>query len=855
MLHPTTRLQERYQIVRLLGQGGMGAVYEAFDERLLMNVALKQTLQHSATLDRAFEREAQMLARLRHPMLPLVSDYFAEADGQFLVMQYIPGDDLATLLARQSAPFPLIDVLRWADQLLDILTYLHTHQPPIIHRDIKPQNLKRTPDGSIVLLDFGLAKGPTGSDSTNAIHSLFGYTPQYAPLEQIHGTGTDSRSDLFALAATCYHLLTGMAPIDAVRRAANVVAGQSDPLFITNTLWAGIPPAIAAVLTQGLALDPAQRPASAAELRVLLHQASVAEITAVVVPDAAQIEKAAELQRQPQETRLRPNNLPVALTPIVGRADEIRRAIEMLKQDSIRLLTLTGPGGTGKTRLSLEIAIKASTVDEPSYWADGVFFVSLAPVRDPALVLSAIAQVLEVRESGGQSLRDALHDFVREKRLLLVLDNFEQIVAAGPQLVDLLEGAPHLKLLVTSREMLRLRGEHELPVSPLVQSAAVELFVQRAQAVRFEFKLDAQNEHLITDICARLDRLPLAIELAAARIRALTPQALLERLGNRLKLLTGGARDLPTRQQTLHSTIAWSYELLDAGEQLLFRRLSVFIGGRTLEAAEAVCNAAIDLPIDVLDGIQSLLDKSLLYQQEGVNGEPRFMMLETIWEYAQEQLKASGEEDALRRAHAEYYLWLAEQAEPELRGANQALWLARLADESDNERIVFSWLVQRKAVEKGLRLCITLSRFWSIYGKLTEGREWMHLFLTNSTEISPELHAQSLCEAGNLATIQGDYEQAQLSLKDSLTLYRQLNDQRGIAQVLNNLGNLSKQCGDYAAARTFHMESLSIRKITGDQWGIGASLGNLGNIARQQGDFSVARESYEECIKNISSTQ
>ena len=404
------------------------------------------------------------------------------------------------------------------------------------------------------------------------------------------------------------------------------------------------------------------------------------------------------------------SNLPAYLTPLLGREQEVQVVCSLLQRPEIRLLTLTGPGGVGKTRLGVQVATVLM-----NDFANGVCFVSLGPISDPELVIPTIAQALDLPEAGdaGQGQPQPLqrlNTYLREKQGLLLLDNFEQVMAAAPSLVELLGACPGLKILVTSRAVLRVQGEYESVVPPLAlpalkyppdtealsHYAAVALFMQRAQATRPGFHITDANAPVIAGICARLDGLPLAIELAAARIKLLPPEALLARLEHRLQILTSGARGLPVRQQTLRSTIKWSYELLPADEQRLFWRLSVFVGGCTLKAVEAVCGEADAVALDVLDGVASLLDNSLLQQTEQAGDEPRFVMLETIREYGRECLEASGEREEIRRAHANYYVALAERAEPKLCSAERENWVHRLEREHDNIRAALSWSVERK---------------------------------------------------------------------------------------------------------------------------------------------------------------
>lgn len=557
----------------------------------------------------------------------------------------------------------------------------------------------------------------------------------------------------------------------------------------------------------------------------------------------------------PKSLDARRHNLPTQPTLLVGREHEVAAAVELLRRPEVRLLTLTGPGGTGKTRLSLQVA--AELIDD---FGDGVWFIPIANVFHPNLVITTIARTLGVVESGVQSVEDSLKDWLRDKRLLLVLDNFEQVVAAAPVVAELLAATSELKVLVTSRIVLRIAAEHEFPVPPLrlphpqhlppleqlTEYAAVRLFIERAQAVKPDFQVTNANAPAVAEICHRLDGLPLAIELAAARSKLLAPQALLARLNRRLTLLTGGARDLPARQQTLRNTIDWSYSLLDEAEQRLFIRLAVFMGGCTLEAVEAICNAD-DLALDTFEGLASLVDKSLLRQMEGLNDEPRFVMLETINEYAGERLKQQGDR-AVHRRHADYYVAFAEQAEAELAGAAQGTCLEQLESEHPNLRAALARALEHEDTELGLRLGAALWRFWKMRGHYTEGRRWLDAVLARSKEETSS-RASALSGSGVLADMQGDYVRANELHQESLALRRKLGDKPGIAASLDNLGVVAQLQNDYVRAAILHEESLALSRELVDKRGMARALNNLGIVAQEQGDIVRMKVYYEESLR------
>jgi predicted ATPase/class 3 adenylate cyclase len=557
-------------------------------------------------------------------------------------------------------------------------------------------------------------------------------------------------------------------------------------------------------------------------------------------------------------------NLPAQANMLVGREKEAMEVVALLRRDDVRLLTLTGPGGTGKTRLAVQAAAEAVEL-----FSDGVFFVPLADVVDPARVTSQVAETLGVTEGGGQPLTTRLHAAIRAQRLLLVLDNFEQVAVAGPAVAQLLTAAPGLKVLVTSRSALHVYGEREYPVPPLplpnprrlppldqlMEYESVRLFTARAQEVKADFAVTAANAKVIAEICYRLDGLPLAIELAAARIKLLTPQALLERLTHSLRVLTGGARDLPARQQTLRGAIDWSYTTLGADEQALFARMAVFAGGGTLSAIETICNGSGDgagppgsIVLDIIDGLSSLADKSLLRQEDVGEGEPRFAMLGTIREYALERLEERGELAAMRHARTMYYLALAEEAEPHLAGAAQSEWLARLGVEHDNIRVSLRNALEAGEYETAVRLVGAFWRFWSVRGYLTEGRRWMERALAQPEGVSTTLRAKALDGLASLVRAQGDDDAARMYYEESMAIRRAAGHRAGIAHSLSNLAGMARDQGDYETARAYYEECLAIRRAIDDTEGITRTLINLGIMAQRQADYATARARYEESL-------
>ncbi|MGO8949615.1 MAG: ATP-binding protein [Ktedonobacterales bacterium] len=583
----------------------------------------------------------------------------------------------------------------------------------------------------------------------------------------------------------------------------------------------------------------------------------------------------AQQELPPTDLPLPPTNLPLPPTPLVGREQELAQAVELLCQDGVRLLTLTGLGGVGKTRLALEVARTLR-----SRFPDGDFFMSLAALTDSHLVADAISAALGLREKANEPISTTLTAFLAKKRILLLLDNFEQLLDAAPLLSSLLAACTGLKLLVTSRAPLLLRSEHVLPVpllavpqgellaqdaelADLAAVPAVELFLHRAQTARPGFRLSADNASAIAAICRRLDGVPLALELAAPWISVLSPKALLRRLDRPLVVLVSDGYDLPERQQTLRLTIQWSYDLLGNDERALFRRLAVFVEGGSLEAVEAV-----SIPGDrhwtserLLQALRSLVQKNLVvggFAQP--DEEPRFSMLDTVRDYAREQLGERGELESARRRHFRHFLQWAESAEPALRGPDQPAWLARMEQEHANLRAALQWALAEHEAEAGLRLGAALWRFWYLHAHFTDGRHWLEQLLAeagspNSPESNePKLvagttvaekesgaaRAKVLAGAGILAYQQGDYQRAAALLQQATEIARGLQDQWLLAATLNDHGNVFYDQGDYSKALAFYDESLGLYRSLGDSWGIACLLGNMAGVFQEQGKYGRA---------------
>ena len=856
---------DRYEILTLLGEGGMGQVYLAQDTKLRRKVALKllsDQLTTNEKLLRRFEQEALTASSLNHPNIITIYDIGQVGSLHLIATEYIEGDTLRHRMSQSK--LTIEEAMDIAIQAASALAA--AHRAGILHRDIKPHNIMVRPDGHIKVIDFGLAKlferqaSATGDESpritmVDTEPGVVMGTPYYMSPEQARCLPLDERTDIFSFGSMLYEMIAGVRPFQGATISdviAAILTREPEPLARhAPDLPSGLEQIVGKALIKDVEgryqkIEHLLRDLKELKLRLEKKAGSTQDVTPS--PDYV----------TPQVPGSNPNNLPVQFTSFVGREGDIAAVSELLRGKDTRLVTLNGTGGVGKTRLALQVA--ANLI---SHFEDGVYFVSLDSISDPGLVVSVITRTLGIREVGSTPLLESLKEYLKAKDILLILDNFEQVISVAPLLTELFATSPRLKILVTSREPLRLRGEKEFAVQPLalphlrqaltvealLPYPAVELFVQRAIAVKSNFALTAENAQAVAEICIRLDGLPLAIELAAARIKILPPQAILARLESRLKLLTRGTSDLPTRQQTMRSAIAWSYDLLDEEEKRVFRQLAIFVGGFTLEAAEAVCGDRADTELSVLDAVSSLIDKSLLRQAE--KDELRFGMLETIREFGLDLLRKSGEFEELRHAYALFFLNLVEEAEPELKTSGQVVWLERLEADRDNLRAALRWSKESGEAETGLRMAAAPWRFWETHGPLSEGRKWLEdlLEMAETAEISAAVRAKALYGAGVLAHIQNDYVRARMHLERGLDIYRALDQKQGVASSLNTLGLLAHDQGDDNRALKLLEEGLALCRELDDKHGIAYSLGNLGLIAQDKGNYELAISLQEESVK------
>jgi non-specific serine/threonine protein kinase len=890
----STLLNDRYELEAELGGGGIGVVYRAHDLLLDREVAIK--ILNRASKERLGSEgrtrlfhEARAAARLSHPNIVAIHDVGESQGTPFIVMELVEGQPLSSGRAES-----LENILSVARQVCAALE--HAHSNGIIHRDLKPENILITSQGGVKLMDFGLAR-LTRVSRTSSEGMIVG-TVFYLSPEQALGQPADRRADLYALGVLLYELSTGRLPFEGddplVVISQHLHAAPASP----RSLRAELPPALEAVILRLLSKDPDDRYATARQ---------VAAALAALHPDS---EAAVSPGEQPRGSP--PNNLPLQLSKFIGREAEMQAVQDLLSTS--RLVTLTGLGGSGKTRLALEVG-----ASQLSNYPAGVWLVDLTPLADPGLVPQAVLSSLGIAEQAGLSILEMLTGYLRPRRLLLILDNCEHLVEACARLAGaLLAACPGLTILSTSREAFNIAGEsawyvpaltapdpQQLPEDPqealaeLARYESIHLFCDRARAVQPSFSLTPENARLVAQICYQLEGLPLAIELAAARMRSLSLEGIASRLSNRFTLLTGGSRTAPLQRQTLRATIDWSYELLTPAEKTTLARLSVFANSWSLSAAEAVCASQGDpdgpQPGEILDLLASLVNKSLI-TSDGGGDEIRYRMLETIRQYAREKLEALGEPAELQNRHLRFFLEASTEAENRFRSESQLTWLDWAETEHDNLRAALDWALHCQNPLDALELAGSLALFWYFRGYRSEGREWLERALAAAgspgpDERSPELSAAlvkalygaawladesgdeiplyeralAICREtgdrwgeayclrglGSAAINKEDYVQAAELLEESLALFRQLESGWGTATALFNRGWLASndiQAESLHRALSDWEEALRLFRESGDRWGQAVSLDALSFSARTEGDYARAAKLSKEAL-------
>jgi predicted ATPase len=849
----------RYEVAGLLGRGGMGVVYLARDPSLNRTVAIKvlsEAFARDAERLARFTREARILAALNHPNIAAIySLETGEDQAPFLVLEYVEGVTLAELLRK--APLPAEQTLSTALQVARALEA--AHDGGVIHRDLKPENIRVNSAGMIKVLDFGLARStqsPRSADGSFATEAgrLMG-TPGYMSPEQARGKPVDARSDLFALGCVLYACFAGESPFARDSTGEAIAALLREDADLSGV---GAPEGLQRLIERCLAKDAEARPKSAREVRAELESL----LAGAGGPGVSLVAAGAHTISRTSGPRHR---LPRQLTSFIGRERELARTRELLSGAS--LLTLTGAGGCGKTRLALRLA------EEVAAEFAAVAFVELGPVHDPALVPAAVAAAVGVKEEAGRPVAATLAERLCAGKHLLVLDNCEHMLdAVGTLIAALLRDCPQLSILTTSRESLGITGETtfrvpslELPApeaadpSAAARTEAVRLFVERARAAGTDFELTDAAAACIARICRRLDGIPLAIELAAARVRVLSVDQIEERLNDRFRLLVGGSRTAVERHQTLRAALDWSYGLLSLPEGRLLRHLSVFAGGFTLEAVLGVCGdgGKGGNEFELVDLLTHLVDKSLVSVDDTRTrkGEPpRYRLLETIRQYARERLHTeadAAESDAVCSRHLDHCLGLAERAEQQLLGPEQVLWLQRLEVEHENMIAALEWCNDRAKGddERGLRMAGALARFWHIRGHLSSGRAMVQRALAGASGAPATVRAKALNGAGNLAYLQGSFVDAETAWNAALRLQRELGDRRAIAGVLNNLGLVAEQRGQPERAHACYDEALATNREIGNRAWEAINLNNLANLAWSRADYETARVLYEQALE------
>jgi predicted ATPase len=816
-------LQQRYRIVRRVAQSSASALYHAQDVATGANVALKMAKTAAPALQRRLAHEAELLANLSHPSLPAFHQFFVTDDAAYLVMDYVPGDDLAQQMAQRRTPFAPATVLTWVTDLLDALDYLHRQQPPIIHGDIKPHNLKLAADGRAMLLDLGVAG--------RAAQTATGYSLVYAAPEQLDSAMLQPACDLYSLAATLYDLLTGVKPIDARQRQAALAVGADDPLLPAQVWAPALPTDLCELLVQGLALQPTARFASAAAMRAALEACRVALETATA--DGEPVQHADEL---------------------IGRAPHLREARRLLLQPGVRVLTITGPGGVGKTTLALALAQQVQVA-----FADGVSLVELASLHAATEVAAATAHALGLVENDETETGEQICQVLTSQQRLLVLDNFEHLLGAAAEVADWLRLCPRLKLLITSRAALQIEGEAVYELAPLAVPAAgcaasavlaapaTALFIQRGRLAQPALCVNDVNASLIAAIVVALDGLPLAIELAAAQLRTQTLDALASQLSQGTRLHDESDATALSWQRSLHNALEGSFARLTPREQQLFMRLACFVGGFTTTAVQSICCDVQEDKLPLLDlnaaaALEKLAAHSLIRRREAL----RYTMLETVRHYAASWL-SQADADLLQRRHARYFLqWIEARNDS---AANSESWLEQVEAERANLQKALAWSMAAENAETALRLAASLWRFWEVRGEYRSGLASLNAALALEGGASlARWRAQALAGAGALARNLSRYAEAGAYFRMALTLCREEQESQGIANALNSLGTLAYYQNDLDGATAYYQEALTLRRVLNDRRGIAGALNNLAMIDELKGAYARARKTYREAL-------
>jgi len=874
---PGDVLEQRFEIVRVIARGGMGLVAEADDRALGTRVALKFILPSLAgdlAVRERFRREILLARRITHRNVCRIFELFSSQSAAeqvlFLTMELLEGETLSERLQR--GPLTPDVALPLVQQMVDALEAAHAQG--IVHRDFKSSNVLLVPEGAaerVVVTDFGIARAlerERGRDPEMTAEGLLG-TPGYMAPEQVLGGHITPATDIYALGVVLFEMLSGEMPFRGDTPMATAIARVSVTAPRLSSRRPGVDPTWDAVVATCLAREPVFRYAAVRDVLRALRGGAPA---ATPAPGAME-------------------TLPAEVSSFLGRATEIPAAVALLRGRRVRLLTFTGPGGTGKTRLSIEVG-RALVND----FADGVTFVGLSNVSDPARVPHAIAAALGLKEVAGVPIEEVASAFLRPRNQLLVLDNFEHVLPAAPVIGRLLRAAPNLAVLVTSRSLLHVSGEHDMPVPGMSLSSssgstaqaalandAVRLFVERAQALSPSFELTDENAGDVLALCQRLDGLPLAIELAAARIRRDTPRSMVDRLSQSgaLQMLGQGFHDVERRQQTLRETIAWSDKLLSTEERDLFHSLGVFVSGATLEGAAAVAGLTPDGALDVLG---SLVDKSLVQRRQTPRADDRYVMLQTLREYALGELKAE-RLDAVRGRHASHCLSVAQRAAADLRGPDQGRILAELEADHEEMRIGLHWLGDQGRAEEALRLCVALAPFWDIRGHWVEGQRRLSAALQRAPAVPPSLRARALHWLGVLGWCLGTLEASRRDHEESMALSRSIGDElllgeglyrvgltalfqddsqalgrfadeleemsqrlkmpRLRAQALSHRAAFEAEHGNVGRAIALAEESLELIRQDGDAYSYGFFQNVLGELTRLGGDHARAKVAYE----------